>query len=214
MSRGKLYTEIFKLNPKVILEVGAYDFHDSKILKDQFPNADVYAVEADPVNYERHNESAKKHDIKTFHFAMSDTNGIIKFYPSTIETKKDIEWRVAGSIMKPLLKNGTNEGINHSVLFDMEGVDVPTKRFDDFCSEIDVDQIDFLFMDVEGAEYKVVNSFGDFRPKLIFAETAHYKLKSYDNDMNIDEFDNLMESLGYRIIERLEWDTLYKHQDA
>jgi FkbM family methyltransferase len=207
------YEELKKIKPKVIFDIGACDFGDSKNYKGLFPDAKVYGVEADPTNYELHSRSAEELGIKTFNFAMSDREGTITFYPSLREIDKDIDWRYAGSIMKPLLKPDTNEALNHKVTYDIDGIEIPTKRFDNFCKEINVDEVDFLHIDVEGAEYKVVQSFGDIRPKLIYAETYHYELKSYDNEMNLEEFNNLMFSMGYEILERMTYDTLYKYKN-
>lgn len=208
--RGILYTEVSKLAPKVIFDIGACDFQDSMMMKNHFPSASIYAVEADSTNYERHHDRAEKHGISTYNFAMSDETGFVTFYPSLFETTQKRDWRYAGSIIKPLLKKDTNEALNHTVLYDTEGIEVPTKRFDEFCKEIGVDEVDLLFIDVEGAEYKVMKSLGSIRPKLIFAETAHYEVKSYDNELNLQEFDMLMDSLGYEIVERLQYDTLYR----
>lgn len=210
MSRGQLYNELSKLDPQVIFDIGACDFGDSIVLKNRYPNCDVYAVEADPTNYSNNYRHAEAFGIKTYNFAMSDKTGVATFYPSLYETTQKRNWRYAGSIIKPLLKPNTNEALNHTVLYDTEGIDIPTKRFDEFCKEINVVRIDLLFIDVEGAEYKVLNSLGDIRPKLIFAETAHYKTKSFDNELDLDGFDDLLFSLGYEIVERLEYDTLYK----
>lgn len=208
--RGLLYNELSKLVVKTIFDIGACDFQDSIVLKNQHPKAEVYAVEADPTNYFNNYKRAENYGIKTYNFAMSDTTGTIRFYPSLYETTQKRNWRYAGSIIKPLLKPDTNEALNHSVIYDTEGIDIPTKRFDEFCREIKVDEIDLLFIDVEGAEYKVMNSLGTIRPKLIFAETAHYEVKSFDNEINLKEFDELMFSLDYEIVERLQYDTLYR----
>lgn len=207
--RGQLFHELNRLNPAVIFDIGACNFYDSINFKSQYPNAQVYAVEADPTNYFTHREQAELYGVKTYNFAMSDETGVTTFFPSLYETIKRVDWRYAGSIVKPLLKPNSNEAINHTVIYDTEGIEIPTKRFDEFCEEINVDKVDLLFIDVEGAEYKVMKSLGSIRPKLIFAETAHYITKSFDNEINLQEFDELMYSLGYQIIERLECDTLY-----
>lgn len=210
MSRGLLYNELSKIEVRTIFDIGACDFSDSIVLKNRFPKALVYAVEADPTNYYNNYKRALSLGILTYHFAMSDKTGTTTFYPSLYDYKSNIDWRYAGSIMKPLLKPETNEALNHTVIYDTKGIEIPTKRFDEFCREEGVETIDLLFIDVEGAEYKVMNSLGDYRPKLIFSETAHYRINNYETELNLEEFDNLMFSLGYEIIDRLEYDTLYK----
>jgi len=82
VSRGQLYSELSKLDVKTIFDIGACDFVDSIKLKKEFPNADVYAVEADPINYFRNYSQAETYGIKTFNFGMSDTTGKATFYPT------------------------------------------------------------------------------------------------------------------------------------
>lgn len=212
MNRGQLHSELSKLDVRTIFDIGACDFQDSISLKKQFPNAEVYAVEADPTNYEKNYMYGEQSGVHTFNFAMSDTTGIATFYPSLYEKQQRRDWRYAGSLVKPLLKPDTNEALNHTVLYDTDGIYVPTKRFDEFCEEIKVVRIDLLFIDVEGAEYKVMKSLGDIRPKLIFAETHHYQVKNFDNEIDLNQFDELMFSLGYEIVDRLQYDTLYRHK--
>jgi FkbM family methyltransferase len=208
--RGKLQQELSKLAPKVIFDIGACDFTDSISMKKQFPNAEVYAVEADPTNYERNYMYGEQLGVHTFNFAMSDQTGYITFYPSLYEIKQKREFRYAGSIIKPLLKPETNEALNHSVTYDTTGIEVKTKTFIEFCNEINVSEVDLLFIDVEGAEYKVLQATGGIKPKLIFAETAHYQTKNYETELDLNGFDELLFSMGYEIIERLQYDTLYK----
>ena len=192
----------------IIFDIGACDFQDSMQLKLLFPQSSVYSVEADSINYERHYQKANILGINTYNFAISDEDGETIFYPSLEETKRKIEWRYAGSILKPVLKPNTNEAIGHTVTYDTEGVKVKTKRFDTFCSEIGIIRPDYLHLDVEGAETKVVSSFGDNKPRLIFAETCNFH--AYETGTTLQEFDELMDSLGYDIITRMEFDTLYK----
>lgn len=201
--------KLSELSNLVLFDIGACDFSEGVNFKRIFPNSDVYSIEADKINYERHYRAANKNGVKTFNVAFSDENGTATFYPSIFETKKNIDWRYAGSIVKPLLKENSNEALNHTVSYDMNGYEVRTVKIDTFCIENNIPKIDYIHIDVEGAEDKVLSSMGRFKPLFIFAETAHFDKKSYDNKLNLKEFDILMEQLGYKIYERFEYDTLY-----
>lgn len=201
--------KLSELSNLVLFDIGACDFSEGVNFKRIFPNSDVYSIEADKINYERHYRVANKNGVKTFNVAFSDENGTATFYPSIFETKKNIDWRYAGSIVKPLLKENSNEALNHTVSYDMNGYEVRTVKIDTFCIENNIPKIDYIHIDVEGAEDKVLSSMGRFKPLFIFAETAHFDKKSYDNKLNLKEFDILMEQLGYKIYERFEYDTLY-----
>jgi len=201
--------KLSELSNLVLFDIGACDFSEGVNFKRIFPNSDVYSIEADKINYERHYRAANKNGVKTFNVAFSDENGTATFYPSIFETKKNIDWRYAGSIVKPLLKENSNEALNHTVSYDMNGYEVRTVKIDTFCIENNIPKIDYIHIDVEGAEDKVLSSMGRFKPLFIFAETAHFDKKSYENKLNLKEFDILMEQLGYKIYERFEYDTLY-----
>jgi FkbM family methyltransferase len=193
-----------------IFDIGACDFSEGIELKNNFPNADVYGIEADKINFDNNSVRAIERGVKAFNLAFADFDGKTTFYPSLFETNKQIDWRVAGSIIKPILKENSNEAINHSVTYDDKGVEVETMRIDTFCKINSITKIDFIHIDVEGAEDKVLSTLGDFRPKFIFAETHHFKVKNYDNNISLDEFDRLLESLGYEISHRFMYDTLYE----
>ena len=111
--------KLSEISNLVLFDIGACDFSEGIGFKRTFPNSDVYSIEADKINYERHYRVANKFGVKTFNVAFSDENGTATFYPSIFETKKNIDWRYAGSIVKPLLKENTNEALNHTVTYDI-----------------------------------------------------------------------------------------------
>ena len=201
--------KLSEISDLVLFDIGACDFSEAINFKKSFPNSDVYSIEADTINYQRHYRTANKFGVKTFNVAFSDENGTATFYPSIFETKRNIDWRYAGSIVKPLLKENSNEALNHTVSYDMKGYEVKTIRIDTFCIDNNIDKIDYIHIDVEGAEDKVLSTMGKFKPLFIFAETAHFDKKSYENKLNLKQFDSLMEELGYKIHQRFEYDTLY-----
>jgi FkbM family methyltransferase len=204
-------TQHFSKNDKItIFDIGAFDFSESISFKRYFPNADVYGIEADKINYNNSYKVANSEGIKTFNLAMADFNGKTTFWPSLRETKMNKDWRYAGSIVKPILKENSNEAINHTVTFDTEGYEVETIKFDTFCENNGITNVDFIHIDVEGAEDKVLSNLGKYKPLYIYAETEHFKTKNYENKLTLDEFDLLMDSLGYKINARLMYDTLYE----
>lgn len=206
----KLLQKFSEYDRITIFDIGACDFTDSIFFKKSFPNANVYAIEADKVNYERNYENAKIYEIKTFNIALSDVDGKTTFYPSLLDTNTQVEWRYAGSIVKPIFKENSNEASNYSVIYDDNGYEVETMRLDSFCEKEKIHKIDFIHIDVEGAEDKVLCAMGKLKPSLIFAETYHFRVKNYNNTINLEQFDELMFSLGYNISQRFEYDTLYE----
>jgi len=116
-----------------ILDIGACDFSEGIMLKQQFPNSEVYGIEADKINFEKNCVLAIEKGINVFNLALGDYNGKITFYPSLFEINQNIEWRFAGSIVKPIFKENSNEAINHNVTYDKEGYEIDVMRLDSFC---------------------------------------------------------------------------------
>ena len=166
-----------------ILDIGACDFSEGIMLKQQFPNSEVYGIEADKINFEKNCVLAIEKGINVFNLALGDYNGKITFYPSLFEINQNIEWRFAGSIVKPIFKENSNEAINHNVTYDKEGYEIDVMRLDSFCIRNNISKIDYIHIDVEGAEDRVLSTMGKYKPQLIFAETAHFDTKKYDNKL-------------------------------
>ena len=199
----------FNLNKSnlVIFDIGAHNFSDSINFKRNFPNASVYAFEADTINVEKYGKNAEANGVKVVNLAVSDKNGEATFYNS--ETMNGVEWTCSGSLMKPILKEGTNEEATHGgLLYNAEGYLVKTIKFETFCDDNKVVP-NVLHIDVQGAEKAVMSAIGKYRPEIVFAETCEFD--TYETNTNLQEFDGLMLSLGYEIKQRLDYDTLYVH---
>jgi len=193
----------------VIFDIGAHNFNDSINFKRNFPQSKVYAFEADVFNYEKYGKNAENNGVIVVNMAVSDTDGEAMFYNS--ETLNGTEWTCSGSLMKPRVLEGTNEEVNHpGLLYNTEGKMTKTIKFETFCNEQKIVP-NVLHIDVQGAEKSVMSAIGNYRPEIIFAETCEFD--TYETNTNLQEFDELMISLGYEIKQRLLYDTLYIHKE-
>jgi FkbM family methyltransferase len=193
----------------VIFDIGAANFADSITFKAHFPLSRVYSFEPDKDNIVNIEQIRKQHNISIFPIALSDEDGTTRFFSS--EELNGQFWKFSGSILKPKVKEGTKEGFYHNGLtFNMDGYEVETSRLDTFCKANEVDVIDYMHLDVQGAETKVIKGMGKIRPAAIFAETCEYD--TYETNTNLQEFDALMASYGYSIKKRFQYDTLYIHE--
>ncbi len=199
---------ITKKDNLIVFDIGAHNFSDSINFKRALPSAKVYAFEADKINVEKYGKNAEEAGINVINVAVSDINGEATFYNS--QTLNGNEWTCSGSLMKPVTKDGTNEGVHAGLLYNMEGYQVKTVKFETFC---DVNNIcpNVIHMDVQGAEKSVMSAIGKYRPEIVFAETCEFD--TYETNTTLKEFDNLMLSLGYEIKQRLQYDTLYLHKE-
>jgi len=194
-------------NP-IIFDIGACNFDDSMAFKSAFPNATVIAFEPDQDNLDDYASKAYDVGISIAPIALSDQDGATTFFPSDNLNGK--VWRYSGSIMKPRMKPGSREGVNHpGLLFDDKGYEVQTVRLDTFCKLNSINRIDHIHIDVQGAEMKVLSAMGDLRPQTIFAETCEFD--TYETGVTLESFDAFMQQLGYRVERRFEYDTLYEY---
>lgn len=191
----------------IIFDVGACNFYDSLYLRQEFPNANIYAFEPDNTNLANCPIIVEQSYINVVPVALSDHDDTVVFYPSVSYGGND--HKASGSILKPKTRLGTTEGAFHDTLhFDLKGYDVQTVRIDTFCELNDIAHIDFLHMDVQGAEMKVLGGLGNIRPTFVFAETCEFD--TYESGTTLDAFNNYMSNLGYGIVKQFRDDTLYK----
>lgn len=194
-----------------VIDVGGWNFSDSITIKRSLPHAQVVCFEPDDTNLRSFGANAIRHGVHVVPLAVSDENSEAVFFPSV--SWKGRPWSASGSLLKPVVKAGTEEGVHHeSLMYDLKGYEVKTIRLDTYCELNRLEPIDYLRIDVQGGEFKVIRGLGNVRPALIFAETCEFQ--TYETGMTLERFDQMMESLGYQIVKRFRDDTLYKHMQT
>lgn len=194
-------------DPKVIIEFGSYDGGDGVFYKNTFPNSEVYSIEACDERFKVIKPLEDKFNIHVYNYAVCEYDGFIDFYsvkdPNVMD--HDEFYGSSGSLNKrtDLYKN-TFKHINEQI-----PKSVPCTRLDTFCKNNNIEHVDFLHVDVEGAEHRVVKGFGDLRPSILWMET--YLSKDYygENAYVTSELHELVLSMGYFIAEQTNTDTLY-----
>jgi FkbM family methyltransferase len=81
------WIEELGITPKVIIDVGAYDFGDSIRYKLSFPECQIFSFEADLERYNKTSEFAENCGIKTYNNAVFSRTDIINFYPAKCNIK-------------------------------------------------------------------------------------------------------------------------------
>jgi FkbM family methyltransferase len=82
-------------------------------------------------------------------------------------------------------------------------IKIETKKLDTLLKELDIEKIDFLSIDVEGSEIKVMNGFNckKYLPKVILMENYLY-------DPMYEEY---MENLGYILDYKIKYNYIFKY---
>jgi FkbM family methyltransferase len=194
------------VNPKVILDVGAWDFGDSIRLKQKFPECQVHAFELLQSNFDKFSPFARECGVITNGFAVSDTDGIVEFY----EGRHSDGHNAQSSLLKP--SNIYKSHYSHIVQHEDKPKSIKATRLDTYCSNFGIYTVDLLHVDVEGAEHKIFSSLGELRPKLIFAEFLFDG--GWEGQVPFLETFELLKSMGYKLVKNHGADKLYAHSAA
>lgn len=134
-------------NP-IIVEAGAHIGQDTIEMAQMWPEAKIYAFEPVPSLFEQLKENTKNFpNIKCVQKALSDKNGFTEMYVS--------EGNINGS--SSIFKPKEHLEIDPTIKFPYKII-IETIRLEDWAKSENLDYIDFLWLDLQGAEYTVLNS--------------------------------------------------------
>jgi FkbM family methyltransferase len=173
---------------------------DAMFFKTVLSNATIYAFECAEIYREHNFQFSGWHDIKYFHCAFSDHDGIDTYYPS--DTFNGLVHPYSGSICKP-----TTTTVSSGEFVWGDPYTVESIRLDTFCNKHNVSP-DIIHIDVQGAEYKVLSSMGNYRPLCIWAEVNEFE-NCYETNIKYKDFNELMTTLGYTKYHSSGLDELY-----
>ncbi|MBL7900666.1 MAG: FkbM family methyltransferase [Bacteroidia bacterium] len=150
-----------------VFDVGACEAEDSIRYAKLFPNAKVYAFEPRPDNIEKGKSSIEKHKIKSVvleNLALSDREGKADFFlsegqPKGTEDIKDWDFGNKSSSLLP----PSEEMKKHTEWLQFKSkIEVNTQRLEVYVKQKGIRQIDFMHLDVQGAELIVLAGAGTF----------------------------------------------------
>lgn len=169
-------------NLKVVFDVGANVGNWTTELKKNSSACSVHLFEPVPQTFEKLCQNLKSID-KVFlnQLALSDSQGLIEFnfYPSN-------------SYFSSIYKTAITQ--------DFKTIQIETVLGDDYCDFHQLDEIDFLKIDVEGAENKVLQGFSKrLKQQKIKVIQFEYGPLNIDSRFLLKDFFELFEQNGYRI---------------
>ena len=142
----------------IIFDVGSLHCLESIELSKVYKNARIYAFEANPDSYKVCLENTKDYDnITVINKAINDHDGTCVFNAIDPE-KTETPWfdgnRGASSLFK------SNGAYNHIEKYVQKEIEVPCIQLETFCKENNIDHIDLIWMDLQGAELIALKSMG------------------------------------------------------
>lgn len=166
-------------NKSIILEIGSHMGLDTKIIYDITKSNNIHCFEPDKRNI----DIFKSFEINAIinEVAISNIDGEIDFYmshghpiiPTNIDILNNNDWSSSSSTKKPKLHLDETPWCKFS-----DPIKVKSMRIDTYCEKIGISHIDFVWMDVQGAEIDVLNSFGKYinETKYIYTEYSNKEL--------------------------------------
>jgi FkbM family methyltransferase len=173
----------------IIFDIGAANLSDSTLYSCYMPEAQVYAFECAQHWMTGNLAASVKYGVHYFHCAVSDVDDEVTFYPS--DKYQGETWPWSGSTVSP--SDTTRDIFDWGVPYT-----VRSTRLDTFCSKFRVCP-DFIHMDVQGAEFKVLSAMGMYRPKVIWTEIhcLEDRYGMYNTGVTYAMFLAQMKNLGY-----------------
>lgn len=210
---GRYYGRRDKL---VIFDIGSCEGEDTIRLKKRFPKSTIYTFEALPSNIDIIKRNLKRYGLSAdllFQLALSDKDGTADFYVSSGHPDHipKGEWdfgNKSSSLLPPKEHTKTLEWIKFN-----EKISVKTQRLDAFCRKHKVSKIDFIYMDVQGAELMVLQGAGDLLADVgaIWMEVEAVEL--YKSQPLKNDVERFMDSHGFvkvkDTVDKISGDQLY-----
>jgi FkbM family methyltransferase len=208
---------LFKQNEALtIFEIGACEGEDSIRYSRLFPSSKVHAFEPLPNNIKLIESNLIKYGIKNvsyYNIALSSVNGSAEFYVSQgrPDGLPETDWDF-GNKSSSLLPPDKHKDLAAFIEF-KDKITVQTLTLESFCKNNKISIIDFIHMDVQGAELMVLQGAGEFLSsiKVIWLEVS--KIHVYKNQPLADDISEFMMEHNFVLakdcVDGLQGDHLY-----
>ena len=197
---------IGKENP-VVVEIGAHYGEDSLRFLEAFPGITLYCFEPDPRNIKIFHKYVEDPRVKLFELALSNKNGTAEFHQSyqshnAAPTPDKYDWIDSATYEEEKLNNSGSSSLKKGYEFTMENtITVPTQTYQDWAAANNVEAVDFVWLDVQGAERDVLDGMGDaIRNVHLF--WMEYGETEYEDAMSRAETVAYMAARGFAAVEK------------
>jgi FkbM family methyltransferase len=208
--------------PLVIFDIGACEGEDSIRYSRAFPNARVYAFEPLPQNHPLIRSNLARYrasSVELIPIALSDRTGTATFHVSSGRPSEEFSgksWNYGNKSSSLLPPAG--QGPMYGWIEFKESMSVPTGTLDSFCAERGIEAIEFIHMDVQGAEHLVLSggSAALARTTALWFEVSEQRV--YQGQKLRAEMEQLMRErgfvLGFQAFHGVEGDQFYINRRA
>lgn len=184
------------IEPKVIVEAGAFRGHDSIRLAEKWPDATIYAFEPVPEIFEQLVTKTKAYtNIHRFKLALSNKNGTATFHIGEKPQKPGVPSQ-SGSLLAP------KERLSYSTHEFKSKITVPTITLDSWALKQNISHIDLAWLDMQGHELAVLQASPNMLQniKAIYCEVGF--IEGYQGQPKHEEIKSWLENHGFKEVAR------------
>lgn len=209
----ELLRECVNREEPTILEIGCNDGTHTGWFFGVFAKPRIYCFEPEPRAIKRFKANLGSNPrVELFELAIGASNGEIEFYqssgdfPPCPQDTAPGQWDYSGSIRPPK----EHLQVCPDVKFDST-IKVPTSTLDDWAKiHHPAGTIDFIWMDVQGAEIDVIRGGCDTLARTRFVFTEYSERELYEGQAGLEE---ILNALGdFEVLARYEVDVLLRNK--
>ena len=200
---------IIGVDAKVILEIGGHYGEDTLRFYKYFPNSKIYSFEPDPRNIEIFKKTCSNiESIELIEKAVSNiSDNELIFYQVYNKKNEDNLQDKYKYIGKESYKNLKLSGSGASSLKNTNRTDlniynkiiVKSIKLDDWCDKKNIDIIDFIWIDVQGAEREVIEGGKNILSKVKYIQ-LEYGETSYEGGLSKKQTYDMMINNNFKLI--------------
>lgn len=180
----------------VIVEAGCFDGGDTLQLSSFWPTATIHAFEPVPEIFAMlTSNTQQRNNVCRYNYALSTQTGTAQLHLSSRPAAPDEPFR-AGSLLPP------KERLTWSTVTYPKTIAVKTITLDEWAQQHSIEQIDFLWLDVQGYALPILQA----SPHMLTALRVLYVevefIEAYEGQHQYHEVKTWLESQGFVMIAR------------
>ncbi len=181
----------------VIIDCGAHDGSDTYKMAKFWPQGKIYAFECRHDVYEQlRTRVAGLQNVQTFEIALGEMTGFADFFLSAKKNPRDENpFDAQSSLLPP-----TDQFVWSDVIEFCDVVKVPIITLDDWANMTGVKKVDFLYLDMQGAECQMLRASPRILSTVKVIYTEYSELEFYKGTVLLEEYKSWLESLGFSMI--------------
>ena len=208
---GPFLQHLLGKSDPVILEIGAHDGAHTLWFLKLFPRARLYCFEPDPRPRKRFQDRVNSPCVKLFDVAVSNRDGMIDFHLSgeysSGATRDDLP---VGSDYSSSIRAPKQHLDIHPLIKFPKSIQTPTLRLDTWRAREQVELIDFIWADVQGAEIDLIDGAAETLSQTRYLYTEYNNRELYEGQLNLPQI--LKRLPNFELLHRYENDILLRNK--